>query len=76
MSREPGRWPEWLLALVAAWVVSSVIIFFASGLRYFLGAKGLLAIERLMGMVLITVGIQMLLTGLRVALAEAPPAGP
>jgi multiple antibiotic resistance protein len=76
MSREPGRWPEWLLALVAAWVVSSVIIFFASGLRHLLGAKGLLAIERLMGMVLITVGIQMLLTGMRVALAEAPPAGP
>jgi multiple antibiotic resistance protein len=76
-SREPGRWPEWLLALFSAWAISSVIIYFASGLRHVLGAKGLLAIERLMGMVLITVGIQMLLTGVRLALTEpAPPVGP
>src|SRR5712692_2160937 len=70
MSREPDRWPEWLLALFLAWFVSSVIIFFASGLRQYLGQKGLVALERLMGMVLTTVAIQMLLTGLRVALAE------
>jgi len=63
MSREPGRWPEWLLALLLAWTVSSVIILFASGLRRCLGEKGLIAVERLMGMVLITVSIQMLLTG-------------
>lgn len=47
-----------------AWFVSSVIIFFASGLRQYLGQKALIAIERLMGMVLITVSIQMLLTGI------------
>jgi multiple antibiotic resistance protein len=64
MSREPQRWPEWLLALVLAWFVSSVIIFFASGLRRFLGQKGLIAIERLMGMVLITVAIQILMRGI------------
>jgi multiple antibiotic resistance protein len=64
MSREPGRWPEWLLALVLAWSVSSVIIYFASGLRRFLSPKGLIAIERRMGMVLIAISIQMLLTGI------------
>lgn len=77
MSRFPDRWPEWLLALVLAWSVSSVIIYFASGLRRYLGERGLIAMERLMGMVLIAVAIQMLMTGLRVALAEfqrAPPA--
>jgi multiple antibiotic resistance protein len=75
MSREPDRWPEWLLALFLAWVASSVIIFFASGLRQYLGQKVLIALERLMGMVLTTVAIQMLLTGLRVAMAELAPAG-
>jgi multiple antibiotic resistance protein len=63
MSREPERWPEWLLALVVAWAISGVIILASSSLRHVLGQKGLIAIERLMGMVLITVSIQMLMTG-------------
>ena len=64
MNREPERWLEWLIALITAWFCSGIIIFLASGLRRFLGERGLIAIERLMGMVLITISIQMLLTGL------------
>ncbi len=64
MSREPHRWSEWLLAVLLAWFASSVILFFASRLRRYLGNKGLVAIERLMGMVLITLAVQMLMTGL------------
>lgn len=72
MSREPDRWLDWLIALTAAWFVTSVIIYFASGLRHVLGQKGLIALERLMGMVLITVSIQMLLDGIKKALSDAP----
>lgn len=64
MSREPHRWAEWLLAIFLAWSASSVILFFASRLRQYLGQKGLVAIERLMGMVLITLAVQMLMTGI------------
>ena len=64
MSREPQRWAEWLLALGAAWFASSIIIYFTFGLQRCLGKKGLIAIERLMGMVLITISIQMLLNGI------------
>jgi multiple antibiotic resistance protein len=67
MSREPQRWPEWLAALFLAWLVSSTIIYFGSGMRRLLGERGLVAVERLMGLVLITVSIQMLLVGLKVA---------
>jgi multiple antibiotic resistance protein len=70
MSREPEHWPYWLLALLIAWSATSIIIFFASGLRHCLGEKGLIALERLMGMVLITVSIQMLLTGIQVWLGD------
>ena len=63
MSKEPDRWPEWLLAIFLAWLACSVILFFASGLRRYLTDRGLVAVERLMGMVLITVAVQMLLTG-------------
>lgn len=64
MSSEPARWPEWLLAVFAAWFASAVIIYFASYFAKFLGEKGLIAIERLMGMLLITVAVQMLLNGI------------
>ena len=63
MSREPTRWPEWLAALFMAWLATSVIILVASSLRKRLGKRGLLAMERLMGMVLVTIAVQMLMNG-------------
>jgi multiple antibiotic resistance protein len=62
-SPEPERWPEWLGAVLLAWFATAVIVYFATDLGRLLGEKVLLAVERLMGMVLITVAIQMLLTG-------------
>lgn len=64
MSREPERWLDWLFAVLLAWLASAVIIYFSSYFAGFLGEKGLIAIERLMGMLLITVAVQMLLTGI------------
>ncbi|MBK9164726.1 MAG: NAAT family transporter [Acidobacteria bacterium] len=64
MSREPSRWPEWLLAVLIAWFASAVIIYFSGYFARFLGEKGLVAVERLMGMLLITVAVQMLLNGI------------
>ena len=64
MSREPNRWFDWLLAVIMAWTVSAIIIYFSSYFARFLGEKGLIAIERLMGMLLVTVAVQMLLTGI------------
>lgn len=64
MSREPERWLDWFLAVFLAWFVSAIIIYFSSYFARFLGEKGLIAIERLMGMLLVTVAVQMLLTGI------------
>ena len=64
MSREPERWMDWLFAMLIAWAASAVIIYFASYFSRFLGEKGLIAVERLMGMILVTVAVQMLLTGI------------
>ncbi len=64
MSREPERWLDWLIAVFIAWLASALIIYFSSYFARFLGEKGLIAIERLMGMLLITVAVQMLLTGI------------
>jgi len=64
MNREPGRWPEWLGALALAWVGTSVIILSSTYLQRYLGEKGLVAIERLMGMVLSAIATQMMLSGI------------
>ena len=68
ISREPTRWPEWLLALTFAWLVSAVILVLGGRIGDFLGKRGLLALERLMGLLLVAVAVQMSIEGLRVAL--------
>ena len=64
MSKEPERWPTWLLAVFLAWVTTATIVMLGSKLVARLGKRGLIAIERLMGMVLVAIAIEMLLTGL------------
>ena len=68
MSREPQRWPEWLLALSCAWLASAVILVLGGYIGGFLGRRGLLALERLMGLLLVALAVQMSIEGLRVAL--------
>ncbi len=63
MTREPERWPVWLGAVCLAWLASAVILFFATSLKHVLGDRGLTALERLMGMLLVTVGVEMLMQG-------------
>jgi multiple antibiotic resistance protein len=41
-----------------------VILFFAGSLRKVLGARGLTALERLMGMLLVIVAVELLMTGI------------
>lgn len=64
MTRDPARWPEWLGAVALAWLVSGIIICATGPLVRLLGKKVLTAIERLMGMLLVAVAIQMLMSGI------------
>jgi multiple antibiotic resistance protein len=72
MSRESQRWPEWLAALTIAWTGSAAILILGSRLRRVLGQRGLTAMERLMGMVLVALAVQMFVEGLRTALEGRP----
>jgi MarC family membrane protein len=63
MSREPDRWPTWLLAVSMAWAVTAIIVLLGSRVAARLGRRGLIAVERLMGMILVAIAIQMFLTG-------------
>lgn len=64
MSREPDRWPVWLAAVCLAWLASAIILYAASYLRKLFGDRGLTALERLMGMVLVIVAVEMLMQGI------------
>ena len=63
-SQEPGRMDEWSLALMIAWGATAVILFSATYLYRWMGTRVLIAIERLMGMLLVALSVQMLLDGI------------
>ncbi len=63
-TQDPTRMTDWFLALLSAWAVSTIILFSSSFLQHILRRRGLAAMERLMGMILTTIAIQMLLTGI------------
>jgi multiple antibiotic resistance protein len=68
-TREPTRLLAWTAALAGAWCVSTLVLIGAEGLGRVLRPRGLIAMERLMGMILMTVAVQMLLSGVREFLA-------
>lgn len=65
-SREPERRGEWTLALLAAWTAGLILLLSADRLRPLVGQRGLAAVERLMGMVLLVAAVQMSMSGVRV----------
>lgn len=64
-SNEPDRLGEWSLALGLAWLGTAVILLSATVLYKWLGRRVLTAVERLMGMLLVAISVQMLLDGIQ-----------
>jgi multiple antibiotic resistance protein len=64
-SSEPERIWDWCIALVLAWIVTTLVLLASPLLMSFLGSRGVRALERLMGMILILIATQMLLNGVR-----------
>ena len=58
---------KWLLALLLAWGAASLVLSSAPFLYGMLKERGLSALERLMGMLLIMIAVQMLVNGLQAA---------
>lgn len=54
-----------LLAVTIAWAVSGVILLSSTFFYRVLGERGLIAMERLMGMILVMVAVQMTMNGVR-----------
>lgn len=65
MAQEPNRWKEWVFALVVAWLIAGVILISSEALGRRLGQRALLAIERLMGILLMLVSVDFILDGIK-----------
>ncbi len=63
-NKSPDQLPLCFAALLIASSACTVTLLFANQLRKVLGQKGIAAIERLMGMILTTLAVQMFLNGI------------
>jgi len=63
VSRAPQRLPEWLLAVTAAIAVCFLVLIFAERISRWVGERVLAAFERLMGLLLTAIAVEMLLRG-------------
>ena len=69
VTREPDRLLEWGIAVTVACAITVTVLLLCNPLHKLLGARGLMAVQRLMGMLLTTIAVQMFLTGVRDFLA-------
>jgi multiple antibiotic resistance protein len=72
-SDDPSRLGDWSLALMIAWAATAVILFSATYLYKWLGQRVLVAVERLMGMLLVAISVQMLMDGIATYLQVKGP---
>ena len=70
VSRNPSQRLAWVVALTAAMAVATIVLLASYRLQRVLGERGMVAVERLMGLVLTALAVQMLLDGLRTFVTE------
>ena len=64
-SRQPDRLLAWVGALTVAMLVSTVVLLGADRIRRWIGSSMVSAIEKLMGLVLTAVAVEMILAGIK-----------
>ena len=65
VSQQPERRMEWIAALCVTMLVSAVVLVSAERIQRLIGNRLVVAMERLMGLVLVSVSIEMMLRGIK-----------
>ena len=65
VSREPAKLGVWVAAMTAAMVVSAILLIMGEKIEKLLGKRAMEAIERLMGLILTAIAVEMLLGGIK-----------
>ena len=66
VSQQPGRMLEWIMALSVTMLVCAIVLLLADSIQRWLGARVVAAFERLMGLILVAISVEMILKGVRV----------
>jgi MarC family membrane protein len=64
-SQAPGKMLEWIGALTVTMVVCAIVLVMAERIQQWLGEATVTAFERLMGLVLVAISVEMMLGGIR-----------
>jgi len=64
-SHAPDRRLEWIMALLVTMTVCAVVLVLANHIQRILGDRLVMAIERLMGLILVAIAVEMLLRGIK-----------
>ena len=65
VSREPAKLGVWVAAMTAAMVVSAILLALGEKIEKLLGKRAMEAVERLMGLILTAIAVEMLLGGIK-----------
>jgi small neutral amino acid transporter SnatA (MarC family) len=65
VSQAPTRRLEWIAALSVTMAVSAIVLVLAERLQRLVGERFVVALERLMGLVLVALSIEMMLRGIK-----------
>jgi MarC family membrane protein len=69
VSREPARLWQWVAAIAVVMAVSAVVLGFSERIMRFLGERVTLAFERLLGLVLAAIAVELILRGIKTFIA-------
>lgn len=72
VAQAPERRLEWVAALTVTMAVCAVVLLLAERIQRVLGERVVTAFERLMGLVLVAVSVEMLIRGVKMLVAEMP----
>jgi MarC family membrane protein len=70
VSQAPERRWEWIAALSVTMLVCAVVLVLAERIQRVLGERFIIAVERLMGLILVAVSVEMLLRGVKTFVAQ------
>lgn len=66
VSQQPGRMVEWITALCVTMAVCAVVLLLADRIERWVGSRVVAAFERLMGLILVAISVEMILKGVKV----------
>ncbi len=70
VSQAPDRRLEWVMALLVTMIVCAVVLVLADRIQRILGDRVVMAIERLMGLILVAIAVEMFLRGIKTFIGQ------